>query len=240
MISGGVVGAFAEYHNIDATKPKGNWIVSCFKSEGSQRAWKVIEENGKHVMYQAYTSDNEEIKYTHPVLIAGDSLWRNYNLEIKLSPQSKEEQSGVIFRYKNDRCYYFFGVRSNKAFLKKVNHAKSFHTLDETILAEANFNFNPGEIIIVSIIVNGNKISAKVNESLTLNAEDSTFPKGKIGLLADIPTYYYSVKVTAKEDSYDDFLKKKSSYEKEIQELRKENPKPVIWKKIMLGDFGAP
>lgn len=36
-------GVHIEYHYLPAAAPKGNWAVSCFKSDGSQRAWRVVE-----------------------------------------------------------------------------------------------------------------------------------------------------------------------------------------------------
>lgn len=240
MISGDVVGAFSEYHNIAATQPKGNWIVSCFKSEGSQRAWKLIVENGKHIMYQSYASTTEEINYTHPILIAGDSLWKDYIFEAKFSPESNKEESGVLFRYKNDRCYYFFGVKEERAILKKVNHADRFHTSNQTILAETKIDWKPGQILSTIVHVNGYNIKAQLNNGKILKINDSTFSRGKIGLMSDVPTRYYNVKVSSGIKSYKDYINKRTAYENEVEKLRNENPRPIIWKKIATGDFGAP
>ncbi|MBI4622375.1 MAG: Gfo/Idh/MocA family oxidoreductase [Verrucomicrobia bacterium] len=46
MLSAGVIGAEAEYHYVPKTGRQGNWEVSCFRSEASQRAWRVICEGG--------------------------------------------------------------------------------------------------------------------------------------------------------------------------------------------------
>jgi rhamnogalacturonan endolyase len=72
MISAGVIGAHAEYHYLPETAPKGNWVVSAFLTPASQRAWRLIEENGERLIWQSYTASESERPYTHPMLIAGD------------------------------------------------------------------------------------------------------------------------------------------------------------------------
>ena len=67
----------------------------------------MIEEDGARVMLQDYQND---LNYTHPMLVAGDPLWRNYRITAQFAPASDKGQSGIILRYRNDRCYYFCGV----------------------------------------------------------------------------------------------------------------------------------
>ena len=47
------VGAHTEYHYLSHASQRGPWAVSAFKSNGSQRAWRVIEEDGGRAMLQA-------------------------------------------------------------------------------------------------------------------------------------------------------------------------------------------
>ena len=128
------VGPHTEYHYLPEAAPKGNWAVSCFSWEsGSQQAWKVIEENNVRVMAQTF--DNINMTHTHPMIVTGDSLWQDYTLKVTFAPESGRARSGVVFRYQNDRCYYFFGVEGSKAIIKMVQHATDFHTPYEKILA---------------------------------------------------------------------------------------------------------
>jgi hypothetical protein len=239
MISGDVVGALSEYHNIAATQPKGNWVVSCFRSDPSQRAWRVIVEDGKHIMHQTYTSTRKYIKYTHPMLIAGDELWKDYTTEIVFAPESIDEQSGLVFRYQNDRCYYFFGVINGKVIIKKVKHADSYRTSNQTILAEKEIEYRAGEILTAKVTVTEDHISGEI-KGVTLEAEEPEFQKGKVGLMSDVPTKYYSVKVTTDNSSFDEFTAERKKYNDEVNKLRAGNPKPVIWKKFSTDGFGAP
>ena len=60
MISPGVIGARTEYHYLPAVAPKGNWTVSAFRSDPSQRAWRLIEENGERLIWQSYTETDRD------------------------------------------------------------------------------------------------------------------------------------------------------------------------------------
>src|SRR5580765_1867993 len=136
MISSDVVGAHTEYHYLPNAAPKGNWSVSCFRTDPSQRAWRLIEENGERFIWQSYTESDRERPYTHPLLIAGDEFWTDYTVDVNFAPESDRFQSGVVFRYHNDRVYYFAGVIGQKAVLKKINDGIAFRKMDETVLAE--------------------------------------------------------------------------------------------------------
>ncbi|MBN2289517.1 MAG: hypothetical protein JXQ83_09315, partial [Candidatus Glassbacteria bacterium] len=127
------VGPHTEYHYLPEAAPRGNWAVSCFTWEhGAQRAWRVLEENGDQVLAQTF--ENKQMKHTHPMVIAGDTLWADYTLQVRFSPESGSGRSGVVFRYRNDRCYYFFGLEGGEAVLRLVRHATGFHQPYEKIL----------------------------------------------------------------------------------------------------------
>jgi rhamnogalacturonan endolyase len=119
MISSGVIGAHSEYHYLPETAPRGNWVASTFLTPSSQRAWRLIEENGERLIWQSSTET--ERQRTHPLLIAGDELWTDYTVDVRFAPETDEFQSGIVFRYHTDRVYYFAGVVGQKAILKKVN-----------------------------------------------------------------------------------------------------------------------
>ncbi len=239
MFSAGVIGAHAEYHYLRALAPKGNWVVACFRSESSQRAWHVLGEPGKRFMYQSYTASPAERRYTHPILCGGNELWRDYTLEAVFVPESQEGQSGILFRYHNNRCYYFFGVEGTNAVIKRVKHERAFHEADEHLLARKNFTWQPGEKLRVRVSVNSSRITATLNHTLVLEAEDTTFAQGKIGLLADVPTRFYSVQVSASQTEMERLEQLKAAHQRELAALRAANPKMVLWKKIRTDGFGV-
>ncbi len=234
-----VVWAHGEYHYLPEMAPKGNWVVSCFKSVDSQRAWRVLREDDKNIMQQAYETDKRRRIYTHPMIIAGDDLWTDYIAEVCFAPESNGGQSGFVFRYRNDRCYYFFGINGEEAILKVVRHASAYHKPDEKILAKSKSSFIPGEYLTAKVKLKGSNIRAELSNGTVLEANDNTFPNGKIGLTSDIPTRYKSVKVTTSISEKNRLRAEKLKREQELKRLQDANPRPVLWKKIKTERFGA-
>jgi len=231
-----VLGAHTEYHHIPEATPKGNWAISCFGTgTGPQRAWRVMSDGGKKVMYQSY--DNKRA-HTHPMVIAGDELWRDYTVSVTFAPESERAQSGLVFRYRNDRCYYFFGVHGNRAVLKMVRHGIAFRKPFEKILAEAPCQWRVGEYLVAKVTVHGERIRAELGSSV-LSAEDPAFSQGKIGLMSDVPTRYREVKVTAGAEEKQAYLDRKAKRKQELLDLQGANPRPVVWKKIKTEGFGV-
>ncbi len=240
LFSAGVVGAHAEYHYHSALAPKGHWAVTCFRSDGSQRAWRVLrDDTGKSVLYQSYTSTEEETRYTHPFVIAGDSLWSDYTLTVRFSPETAGGQSGIVFRYRNDQCYYFFGVHGNRAVLKKVEYNAGFRTAAETILAQTECLYRKGTEWKATVEARGSRIRACLNGAWTLEADDGAFPKGKIGLLADVPTRYYEAVVRTTPAGGKAYLLSRKTRSNESALLRSGSPRMVLWRKLDTNGFGT-
>ncbi len=232
-----VVGAHTEYHYLWQLAPRGNWAVSSFKSDGSQRAWRVIEENGAHVMYQSY--EDTRSRYTHAMLVAGDALWQDYQLMANFAPASDKGQSGIIFRYRNDRCYYFFGVNGPKAILKMVRHATAYHKPYEKILAEKEFSWTRGAYLSATVEVEGSHIRARLNDAVQLETDDGAYPQGRIALMSDVPTRYKNIKVTTSLQEKRRFQERVAARERELAQLQAANPRPVVWKKASTESFGV-
>ena len=232
-----VVGAHTEYHYLSQLASRGKWAVSSFKSDGSQRAWRVIEEDGTRVMYQSY--EDTKTKFTHAMLVAGDALWENYRLDARFAPESDKGQSGIIFRYRNDRCYYFFGVNGAKAILKMVRHETAYHKPNEKILAEKEFAWTPGAYLNAVVEVEGSHIRARLNNTLLLEAQDQTYPQGKIALMSDVPTRYKDICVTTTAQEKARFMERAAARDRELASLQAANPRPVVWKKASTEGFGV-
>ena len=239
MISGGVIGAQAEYHYLPATAPRGHWSVSNFRSDGSQRAWRLIEENGRRVMWQSYTNVAAERAYAHLMLVAGDPLWTDYTFETAFTPESDEAQSGVVFLYRHDRAYYFAGVIGQRAILKKVQGGTGFRALNETVLAERPFTWRPGETLAVKIAAAGGRLHAELGGRVTLEAQDAAFSAGRVGFTSDVPAKFHPVRVSAPPDAHGRFRAARAAADAQERALQAENPQPTVWKKIQTRGFGT-
>ena len=77
------------------------------------------------------------------MIIAGDSLWRNYKLKVIFHPENDSQYSGVVFRYRNDRCFYFFGIKDSVAYISVFNHAQNQNSFNEKILTKQPFVYIP-------------------------------------------------------------------------------------------------
>src|SRR6187549_601866 len=196
MFSTGVIGAQVEYHYLPVVAPKGGWAVSNFRSEGSQRAWRVIDDGGRRALQHTDTAAPSDVAYMHNIVVAGDGLWRDYTLTAEFAPDSTAGQSGVVFLYQTDRAHYFAGVSGGKAVLKLVHGGKSFRVLNEVVLAEAPFTWQPGAGITVRITTGGGKLRAEFTGGPVLEATDSTFALGRVGVTADIPARFHRIEVT--------------------------------------------
>ncbi len=238
MFSAGVVGAHMEYHYLPASLGQGNWQVSCFKSVPSQRAWRVIRDNGVSMMAAMFPVETRQQHY-HNMIVAGDPLWQNYTIHVRFAPGAGGQQSGFVFRYRNDRCYYFLGVKGGKALLKSVNHAKAFRKPYEKVLAEKPYRWKPGAFIEATVKVEGTRIRASFAGGPTLEAEDDTFTQGRIGLTCDVPTRYRSVRVVTtpqEKRRVEAAIRKREAEEVRLQAA---NPRMVVWKKASTVGFGV-
>jgi len=225
------LGAHTEYHYLPVAAPKGNWSVSNYRGW-----WSIRKTNNEGYLHQSIT-DKE--KYTHPMVIAGDELWEDYNILVSFVPESNEFQCGIVFRYQNDRCYYFFGVDGKKAVLKMVKHAVGFHEPYEIILSQADYDWQPYTILKARVKLNGNSIRAELDDKIVLEATDSTYQKGKIGLTSNVPARFMKVIVSTSIENKQKFTEARKAFDDLEKDLQTKNPTPVLWKKIETKGFGV-
>ncbi|GMW01713.1 MAG: hypothetical protein AMXMBFR84_28500 [Candidatus Hydrogenedentota bacterium] len=234
----GVVGAHVEYHYFPEVAPKGAWSVSAFLSDDlAQRAWRFIREDGRIVLAQTYS--NTKSKESHPIVVAGDEMWSDYTVSVAFKPGESEGRSGVVFRYRNDRQNYFFGVEGQKAVLIKVDHGTAFRVPKEEIIAETPCAWMPGEVLQADVQVIGSAITARIHDKAELTAIDTQYAQGKIALLSDFPALFYSVKVTTSAEAKTATDARIQARAAEEAALQAANPKPVLWKKVRTTGFGA-
>lgn len=232
------VGPLTEYHYLPEAGIKGNWVVSSFGS-GSERgtAWQVKKEGFESVMCQ--TLLNRSNHSIHPMIIAGDSLWRNYKLTVRFRPENDSQYSGIAFRYRNDRCFYFFGIKDSVAYISMFKDANDWNSLYEKVLAKKPFVHVSGQDLTATVTVEGNSIKARLNNDVNLEVIDDTYPVGKIGLVSNARAQYKFVEVLTSGEEVKYIENKKAAYELEASKLQEANPGMVVWKKIKTEGFGV-
>jgi hypothetical protein len=239
MLSPGVVGAHAEYHYLPALAPRGGWVVSAFLSDASQRAWRVVREDGRASLLQAYTAPLGERPRTHPMVVAGDPAWSDYDLEARFAPAAADGRSGVVFRYRHDRAHYFAGVHGGEALLAKVAEGAAFRRLNETVLARADFALGRDDVVSLRVSVRGEALRAEFDGRVVLEARDPAFAEGRIGLTSDVPARFDSVRVTAPPEAACRFEGARSRVAAEEEALVAANPRMVPWRKLRTDGFGV-
>lgn len=200
-----------EYHFI-IPKGTGNWIEAS-KYHAWRRNqvanWNIIEEDGIKVMEQSsFTSD------CLAILVTGDYYWQDYLLDVELRPISTLGMSGIIFRYNTSNSFYALYFEGNSIKLAVNNLGKW------KILGMKYFNVDYDRRYHFRIELNGSKIVCYIDDALVFSIEDSTFTRGKIGLIANCPCRYYRVSV--------DILKEEKTEEIIFNDI----PNLKLWKKI--------
>ena len=234
---GSEVGAHAEYHYLPEVGAKGNWHISTFSSgAASQRAWRIVRHNGQAALLQTYEN---KLAHSHPMVVGGDSLWRDYTVTARFAPASDKGRCGLVFRYRNDRCNYFFGVDGAKAVLKMIRHESDFRKPLEQVLASQDCSWKPGDELLAEVTVAGPRIEATLNGNVRLMASDSTYSEGKIGLVSDVPARFASIRVTGAPAEQARVAAARARVEAEERALQAANPKAVLWKKFKTEGFGV-
>lgn len=232
------LGAQTEYQYLPEARPHGDWAVATFRYEGERaNVWSLREDTLGRYIYQKHLYEPQ--MHWHPMMVAGSEHWKNYRVELDFIPEDTSLQSGLVFRYHNSRCYYFWGVQGNKAVLKLVNYETAFRVANEKILAEKELNIPAGTMLKAWVKCSGNRIQAGFGNGPELDVIDSTFQAGKIAILADVPARFYRAEVYMTEIDKQQAESSEDKKLKEEKQLQKNNPKPVVWKKIHTTGFGT-
>ncbi len=230
------VGPHTEYHYLPEAAPKGGWSVASFASREAGLAWHIEDIDGRRYLRQ--TQYNKHL-HTHPMLCVGDPLWGDAAVEARVTPEVDRVRCGIVFRYRNNRCYDFFGFDGDRVVLIRVRHEAEFHVPDEVVLAEARFERRPFTEYRLSAGATGGSLTGSVDGVELLSARGGTYGAGKAGLLADDVTRFAGIRVTATESAGEAFAILRSRRERELADLQAANPKPVLWKRFSTEGFGA-
>ncbi|MCG6189891.1 hypothetical protein [Maribellus maritimus] len=229
------VGAHTEYHYIAEARAQTRWAISTFRYN-LPPSWEIRKNGDGQMLFQNAINPD---KHWHPMVVTGSEFWNDYTLEVEFKPVELKRRNGVVFRYQNDRCYYFAGVENHSAKIIKVQNGKAFQVPDEVVLATAEFYTLEDGTIHLKIDLDSDNIKCFVNDSISLSVKNSSFEKGKVGLLSDSPTSFYSVKISSSEADFQKYKNEESRFQQIQDSLIVENPKMKVFKKIQLEDFGT-
>lgn len=229
----------------DANRGKiGNWsVASTLRQEGFESAWVVREAGGENYMAQTFSNLNEKNSplslVTHPMIVAGESLWSDYSIEVGFTPQAKFDKCGVVFGYKHPADFYFFGVEGNTVTLKHVQQSVTPLRPIERILDIRPLVWSPGERLNATITVRRNKVSTILNDSINMHAEGITSLDGKIGLISDLPARFHNVEVKLLSGEQRKLSRRERQNMRKSEIHQGEHPEMVRWKRLDTGEFGT-
>lgn len=229
------VGAHTEYHFLPEASPKCRWEVSTFRYN-LPPSWEIRKMNDRQVLVQKSQNPNS---HWHPMVITGSPFWTDYTINFRFTPEKTTSRNGLVFRYQNDRQYYFLGIDGNELVLLKVDHGKAFRVPDETILARSFYRFNDQDEIELTLTAEGNQLSVFQFEQQLIQVEDDRFLSGKVGFLSDSPAIFNSICVDTNQKTNEQSLNKELAWQQEQDSLIIQNPKMKLHCQMFLADFGV-
>jgi rhamnogalacturonan endolyase len=229
-------GAIQEYHYLPHRGvPLGPWESPISHLD----SWIVSDEHGAPYLEQQI--DSTARQWSPPLFITGDPEWSDYSVEASVKFLSLREHAGLVFRYRTNRLYYLFSLGDgNTARLRRheaLEPALRVHGWKE--LASARFNYDPSRYYRLKVENSGAQIRAYVDGKLVLEASDSEIPKGKAGLFGGTPARFQDFRVSAPDPQVAGIKERIERRDAELQRLRADNPKPMLWKKFETPGFGA-
>jgi len=222
----------------------GDWtIASSFREKGFNDAWVIRSERGERYLMQTFTnlsSSNTPLSLiTHPLVVAGDSLWQDLTMEVDFTPLDKFDKCGVVFKYRNPTDYFFFGIEGNTVILKQVQQSVTPLRPIEEILDYRPLVWTPGEKLHAAITVRRSKVTAILNDSIIMYKEDLPLQTGRIGLISDLPAKFHRVEVKLLKGEQRKLARRKRQQARRLDLHKSDHPKMVRWKMFETEGFGT-
>jgi rhamnogalacturonan endolyase len=222
----------------------GEWeVASHLRQPGFNQAWEVRREGELNYFAQTFTNLNEQnapLSLTvHPMVVAGDSLWKDCTIEAEFTPLAKFDKCGVVFKYRNPTDYFFFGIEGNTVTLKQVMQSVTPLRPIEKTLDSRPLVWTPGQKFYATITLRRNKVFTILNDSINMHAEDLPNQSGRIGLLADIPARFHRVVVKQLSGEQRKLARRRRQLARRQQLQLGDHPEMVHWKSFDTEAFGT-
>lgn len=222
----------------------GEWkVASSLRQKGFDKSWVIRSEGGVNYLAQTFTNLNEKNSplslVSHPMIVAGDSLWSDYTIDVEFSPEAKFDKCGVIFGHHPPSDFYFFGIEGNTLTLKYLQQAVTPLRPIEKILDFRPLVWTPGDRLHATVSVRRNKITIILNDSINMYAEGPSSTAGRIGLISDVPARFYRVEVKLLRDEQRKLSRRSRQIERRSDLHLSDHPEMVRWKRFECGEFGS-
>jgi hypothetical protein len=233
----------AIYFNADRGEI-GAWnVATSLRQPGFDKAWEIQSEAGENFLAQTFTnlnSSNTPLSLvSHPLIVAGDSMWSDVTIDVEFTPLDKFDKCGVVFKYRNPADFYFFGIEGNTVTLKHIQQAVTPLRPIERILDIRPLVYTPGERIHATVTLRRNKVSTILNDTIRMYAEDLPLRSGRIGLISDLPAKFHSVEVKVLKGEQRKIARRKRQLQRRIDLNLGDHPAMVKWKHFDIADIAS-
>ena len=228
-------GAIQEYHYIEhrgvRTHPWRNPIVHL-------DSWAAGDEDGRPYLEQHLTNDDP--RFT-PLFVTGDPEWRDYRVEVSVKPLSLQQDVGLVFRYRTSRHHYRLELTagSRVRFVERLPFDRGFRVADSRELASAPFAYDTKTWYRLEVSAEGDRLRALVDGKPLLDVRDSALSSGIAGLTSNMPARFRAFRVTTTAAAAAALRQRTERHERELVQLRAQNPRPKLWKKFETPQYGA-
>jgi rhamnogalacturonan endolyase len=229
-------GAIQEYHYLEhrgvATHPWRNPIVHL-------DTWAAGDEiDGPYL--EQHTVNLEPQRVT-PLFVTGDPDWRDYRVEVSVRPLSLQQEAGLVFRYRTSRHYYRLaledGARLRLVVRLPIDH--EFRVAAWRELASVPFAYDTKTWYRLDVSAVGDRLRASVDGKPLVDVQDRELAAGIAGITANMPARFKSFRVTTSAASAADLRGRIERRATDLDRLRADNPKPVLWRKFDTPGFGT-
>jgi hypothetical protein len=215
-----------------------------FKGWANVLEWHGRRPSSYRVMHDGGTEVLEHTNKTDRCLTTGEPLWGNYSvaayvrqLNAFTEPNNDEfhsivGRSGLMLRYQDLRQYYFFCVEGHGRFVLYRREDEAW-----AMVADLCTGVDRGRYYHLKAVCEGNRIACYVDGQPVFVAYDDVFPTGKVGVRTNTRSRMYGVQVTTTESGNAAYVSRQSAYDREVAEASEKYPKPVLWKRIDIGDY---
>ncbi|MFW6161378.1 MAG: hypothetical protein ACODAJ_01335 [Planctomycetota bacterium] len=221
-----------EYHFLPPPGQMGAWHepIRSYQWRGTA-PWLVVEDEGRHLLLGTI----EAGKRWPRILVAGDDAWRDVTVTVRLRPLKPDGFAGFAFRYRTGRSHYRIGLDAgDTARLLRVDHEEV-----ETLAEREGLDLSCERTYELRVQAVGARIAVSLDGKPLCEAEDDRFEAGRVALFAETVCLYESIEVIATEEAHAAFVQTRDHRLRELDELRTQYPKPVVWKRIDTPGFGT-
>jgi len=222
----------------------GKWkVASSLRQEGFSEAWEIRSRGGENFLAQTFTNLNHSNTplslITHPLILAGDSLWNDYTIDVEFTPLAKFDKCGVVFKYRNPTDYFFFGIEGNTVILKHVQQSVTPLRPIEQILEYRPLVWTPGERLHATVTVRRKEVTTILNDSIQMYAYNQPIQSGRIGLISDLPARFHRVEVKVLKGEQRKLARKNRQLARKVNLNLSGHPEMVRWKMYKTVKFGT-